>query len=149
MYFSMYVVAVSCNSCDTDLRKPTLCSPPVIVVHGPEATGKTDLVTSYLETHSTQHAIVQSRECITARHLFERAVGTCASVLGSQEHQNTLEPPPACENVNALANVLASLLQDVSSFVLVLDGVDEQRDATSSLLPALARIADLVSLHGI
>lgn len=56
-----------------------------------------------------------------------------------------------CEHVSALAVLLGALLdggpkdQGEDRFVLVLDGVDRQREASGTLLPALARLGNMVS----
>lgn len=49
-----------------------------------------------------------------------------------------------CENISALAVHLQDLLKDQERFILVLDGVDKQRDAPPTLLPALARLGETV-----
>lgn len=56
------------------------------------------------------------------------------------------------DHVNGLAVVLKDILEGrrgggdgVKKFVLVLDGVEEQREAQQFLLPALARLGEVVS----
>ena len=61
-----------------------------------------------------------------------------------------------CENLAQLAVEIGRLLDDSNhkggashdtkdKFVLVLDGIDRQRDAPPTLLPALARMGEVVS----
>lgn len=57
---------------------------------------------------------------------------------GAEEYNNR------CENVSALVVHLERLLKDRGKFVLVFDGVDKQRDAPPTLLPALARLGECV-----
>lgn len=64
-----------------------------------------------------------------------------------------------CENLSALAVQLQRLLstegfneeeveEGKAKFVLVFDGVDRQREAPPTLLPALARLGEIVRLFG-
>ncbi|KAL8876158.1 MAG: hypothetical protein Q9198_005595, partial [Flavoplaca austrocitrina] len=39
------------------------------------------------------------------------------------------------------------LLEDQKKFILVFDNIDRQREAAPTLLPALARLGELVSIH--
>ncbi|OCK72912.1 hypothetical protein K432DRAFT_399221 [Lepidopterella palustris CBS 459.81] len=59
-------------------------SRPRIVLHGLEATGKSLISRKILKTIGVAHAIVDSRECITGRHLLEQAIGIAANAIGSQ-----------------------------------------------------------------
>lgn len=127
-----------------------------LVLHGTEATGKTSITTTLLSNFSSipdspiRHAIVDSTQCITARHIFERIVGAVEDTLddagaGKQRGKR-------CETLAQLTVEMRRLLafwkDDESGrrrrFVLVLDGVDRQRDAPPTLLPALARLAEMV-----
>lgn len=83
-------------------------------------------------------------QCITGRHLFERIVGSVADALGWED------VPKRCETLAQLTVELAKMLKYPTRdpawrFVLVLDGVDRQRDAPLTLLPALARLSEIVS----
>jgi len=53
---------------------------------------------------------------------------------------------PRCEHISLLAVVLGDILAKAGcgKFVLVLDGVDAQREAGQMLLAALARLGDIV-----
>ena len=87
---------------------------------------------------------INSIECITARHLFESAVGKVADALQWETR------PSRCETVSQLTVELSKMLKytprpETFRFVLVFDGVDRQRDAPATLLPALARLAEIVS----
>jgi origin recognition complex subunit 5 len=55
-----------------------------------------------------------------------------------------------CEHVSTLTVLLADVLSPskgraVEKFVLVLDGIDKQREASQMLLSALARLGEVVS----
>ena len=91
------------------------------------------------------HAILSSRECITGRHLLERSLAACAaSIRALPEAEIDLPAYSRCESLSAFTVQLQRLLEGREKFVLVLDGVDRQRDAPPTLFPALARIGEVV-----
>ena len=49
-----------------------------------------------------------------------------------------------CENLSTLTVHLQKLLEKQEKFVLVFDGVDKQREAPPTLLPALARLGEVI-----
>lgn len=50
-----------------------------------------------------------------------------------------------CESISAFVVNLQQLLEEAARFVLVIDGIDRQREAAPTLLPALARLGEVVS----
>ncbi|RDW88058.1 origin recognition complex subunit Orc5-like protein [Coleophoma cylindrospora] len=137
-----------------------------LVVHGLEATGKSAITRALLEglceSSSVQHrrssngasqagllyAIIDSRECITGRHLLEQVIGAVAKAVGYTGNIRR------CENITQLVVELRKLIEwwcspdpelaQMRSFVLVFDGIDRQREAPPTLLPALARLGELI-----
>jgi origin recognition complex subunit 5 len=124
------------------------------VIYGTESTGKSAIAAAVLEKLGSeelgedgtglQYAIVNSAECITSRHLFETVVAKVATTI-QWEH-----PPSKCETVSQLNVELSKMLKYTSRpdgfrFVLVFDGIDCQREAPATLLPALARLSEMVS----
>ncbi|KAH6997007.1 origin recognition complex subunit Orc5 [Ilyonectria destructans] len=125
-----------------------------LVVHGTSATGKSAIVEQLLErlvAHMStepqaggfQAAVVNSVQCITGRHLFERIIGAVADALQWED------VPRRCESLAQLTVELVKMLKYPARdprwrFVLVLDAVDRQRDAPSTLLPALARLSEII-----
>ncbi|EEY17294.1 conserved hypothetical protein [Verticillium alfalfae VaMs.102] len=127
-----------------------------IVLHGTEATGKSAIVEALLRQLASPHAgsdrrsigdnyaIMNSIQCITARHLFERTLNAVVDAIGWHTR------PRACETTAQLAVELSKMLKGAESqpphsrFVLVFDSVDRQREAPHTLLPALARLPELV-----
>lgn len=98
-------------------------------------------------------AIIKSAECITGRHLLERTLGAVARALDRKDYASR------CENLAQLVVGLGKLLERYRDgyprdhgrlgdqgmrFVLVFDGIDRQRDAPNTLLPALARMGEVV-----
>lgn len=129
------------------------------MLYGLEATAKSAVTKAVLEKLSTDQAsrlkfaVVKSAECITARHLLERTLGHVVRALDRSDYNSR------CENLAQLVVELGKLLQghrDESAgdgsgfcaqgrrFVLVFDGIDRQRDAPGTLLPALARLGEMV-----
>ncbi|KAK6955611.1 hypothetical protein Daesc_003253 [Daldinia eschscholtzii] len=128
-----------------------------LIIHGTEATGKSAVTSRLLEALSSptatsddapllNYAIVKSVECVTARHLYERVVGQVADAL-QWEGRGTIG---RCETVAALTVELTKMLkydqprERDSRFVLVFDGIDRQREAPPTLLPALARLSEII-----
>lgn len=149
--------------------KPSTASTRNIVLYGLEATGKSAISSRVLsllaapqeydeedgipmDREPLRYAIVKSAECITGRHLFEATVGAVAEAVGWRKDVGR------CENIAQLVVVVGNMLESIqpgarawgetgaaSKFVLVFDGIDRQRDAPPTLLPALARLAEIVS----
>ncbi|KAF7545275.1 hypothetical protein G7046_g9602 [Stylonectria norvegica] len=123
-----------------------------LVVHGTTATGKSAITETLLASLAThlgpgvlQFAVVQAVQCITGRHLFERIVGAVADALAWED------VPRRCESLAQLTVELVRMLKYPARdarwrFVLVFDAIDRQRDAPPTLLPALARLSEIVSL---
>ena len=123
------------------------------MLHGTEATGKSAITAALLaklvaqtghDEPSVRYAIVNSLECITSRHLYETVVGKVADALEWDA------APSRCETVSQLTVELSKMLKytprpEDFRFVLVFDAIDRQRDAPHTLLPALARLSEIVS----
>ncbi|KAI9697734.1 MAG: hypothetical protein M1820_007721 [Bogoriella megaspora] len=128
------------------LLSPTLPNPSTIVLHGLEATGKSAILRRYLDISKLHHAVVSSRDCITGRHLLERIFAACAETIAAGPGTNIdLVDYNRCENISALVAQLQKLLEGREKFILVLDGIDRQRDAPPTLFPALARFSEMIS----
>ncbi|KAL2018637.1 hypothetical protein VTK56DRAFT_540 [Thermocarpiscus australiensis] len=123
-----------------------------LVIYGTEATGKSAITAALLARlggqtgdceFSLRYAIVNSVECITARHLYETVVGKVADALEWDA------APSRCETLSQLTVELSKMLKytprpEGFRFVLVFDGIDRQRDAPHTLLPALARLSEII-----
>ncbi|KAL1311105.1 hypothetical protein AAFC00_001310 [Neodothiora populina] len=127
------------------LLSPTLPSPPTVVCHGPEATGKTGLLSAYLQGSGIKHARISCVECITGRYLLERTLAACSDAVHSSQDANSESTVPTkCESISSLASALEQLFDGLDKFVLVLDGIDEQREAPPTMLPALTRLGMMI-----
>ncbi|KAI9782209.1 MAG: hypothetical protein M1839_005323 [Geoglossum umbratile] len=128
------------------LFAPNIPSPPSVVIHGLEATGKSVIVKNVLNTVGTRYAVVRVQECITVRHLLERTVAACGDAIASTLDSDLNRVVNGrCENTSVLAVQLQKLLGSTTQkLVLVFDGVDRQREAPPTLLPALARLGELI-----
>lgn len=103
-----------------------------------------------LDSSALLHAIIPCKECITGRHLLERTISACLDALETASGQ-TIDRSRyiRTESLSVLTVHLQTLLSGTQNFVLVFDGVDEQREAPHTLLPALARLSEIVSLFTI
>lgn len=95
-----------------------------------------------------QYAIVDSVECVTGRHLFETTIRKVAEAIGLESFTSR------CENLAQLTFELSTMLKyppqpEARHFVLAFDGVDRQKEAPPTLLPALARLSEIVRLTSI
>ncbi|KAF1994152.1 hypothetical protein P154DRAFT_557396 [Amniculicola lignicola CBS 123094] len=132
------------------LFSPSLPAPSLLVAHGLTATGKTSVIKTFLSLAEIPHAFINSRECITGRHLLERTTAACLDALdghgGEGEGKIDRRPYARTENINALAMNLQRMLENwgQARLVLVLDGIDAQREAPATLLAALARFGERI-----
>lgn len=84
-------------------------SPASIVVHGLEATGKTLILKSFLESSGSSFSWVPCHECVTTRHLVERIAATVSESIGIVEGATS---SARCENVSVLAVQLQQILKE-------------------------------------
>ncbi|KAB8212453.1 hypothetical protein BDV34DRAFT_208221 [Aspergillus parasiticus] len=122
--------------------------PAAIVVHGISATCKSTIVRAVLSALEVPHAIVRSTECITGRHLLTKILWATLEALGKRDEWENYGKG-RCEHVSTLAVLLSECLASRSGkamekFVLVLDGIDKQREAPQTLLSALARLGEII-----
>ncbi|KAL6720286.1 hypothetical protein ACLMJK_002207 [Lecanora helva] len=116
-----------------------------LVVHGGRATGKSYTVTSILDNIDTPSAVVRSQECITTRHLLERALSSVnAAIIEKAQVEPERKFDGKCESISTFVVELQRLLEGVERFILVFDGIDRQRESAPTLLPAIARLGELI-----
>ncbi|KAL1838894.1 hypothetical protein VTJ49DRAFT_2085 [Mycothermus thermophilus] len=158
LIISTLAQAFPCREAQIRALATLLCQPTAapcrnLVVYGTEATGKTAITSALLarladqdndnEPPNLRYAIVSSPECITARHLYETVVAKVAVAL------EWTDSPSRCESLSQLHVELCKMLKYPSRppgfrFVLVLDAIDRQREAPHTLLPALARLSEII-----
>lgn len=130
-------------------EQPAIPSPATLVVHGISATCKSTIVRAVLSSLDVPHAIVKSAECITGRHLLTKILLTALESLGLKDEWEKFGKGK-CEHASSLAVLLANALDSkmgkVQKFVIVLDGIDKQREAPYTMLSALARLGEVVSI---
>ncbi|KAF2280490.1 uncharacterized protein EI97DRAFT_369283 [Westerdykella ornata] len=129
------------------LYSQSLPFPPLLVAHGLPCTGKSALIKAFLEAASLPHVIVNCRECITGRHLLERTVGGCLDALDATgDGKMDRRPYSRTENLSSLVVNLQKMLEGRrDKFIVVFDGIDAQREAPPTLLPALTRFGEIIS----
>ncbi|OQE28862.1 hypothetical protein PENSTE_c003G00597 [Penicillium steckii] len=130
------------------LFNPHLPSPSTLVVHGISATCKSTIIRGVLSTLEVPHAVVRSSECITGRHLLTKILWNTLEALGQKDEWEKFGKG-RCEHVSTLAVLLDECLaarapEKRGKFVLVLDEIDRQREASPTLLSALARLGDII-----
>lgn len=131
---------------DTDNRcQDQFPSPSLLVVHGPRETYKSETLRHHLDEEGLDYAFVDCTECLSQRHLLARTFAQCIKKLGKQDE---LERYDRIDSINALSSNLKRLLDGRHErLLLVLAGIDEQKGASHTLLPALARLGERVRLE--
>ncbi|KAH6642395.1 origin recognition complex subunit 5 C-terminus-domain-containing protein [Boeremia exigua] len=119
--------------------------PPFANVHGLTATGKSSILRSYLHLTRLPYAIINVRECITARHLLERIVAASLDAV-EEAYDETVDRRPYArtENLSALCVNLQRMLEGRGRFVLVLDAIDKLREGGGTLIAALGRLGERI-----
>lgn len=108
-----------------------------------------------LSEASIPHAIIRCQECITGQHLLTKILLEVLGALGLLDSGDWERfGKGKCEHVSSLAVFLGDALNTPAfaaaaseKFVVVLDGIDTQREASHTLLAALARLGEVVSLY--
>ena len=90
-----------------------------------------------------RYAVVNCRECLSQRHVLSKIFARCLKVV---DEEVDLYGYDRIDSINALVSNLRKLFQArEEKLVLLIVGVDQQRGASTTLFPALARLGDLVS----
>lgn len=143
--------------------KDTYPSPPLLVASGLDQVNKIHVLTTCLTSRNLSFAIVKVRDCLSQRHLLSKIFAACISAgVGSQQtddFEDSLQQLvdegryDRIDSTNALMHNLQKLYhvqpqqskgKTSSRLVLILDGIDMLRGASLNLLPALARLGDMV-----
>ncbi|CUS09996.1 unnamed protein product [Tuber aestivum] len=114
-------------------------SPPALVLHGLEATGKTTILRAFLDRTEASYTWVACHECVTVRQLVERiSAGVTESVGGGDDAGRA-------GDVCALGVRLSVALSGAErKHFLVLDRVDRTREGSSVLFAALGRLGEMI-----
>lgn len=135
--------------------QPNFLSPPTTVVYGVKSTGKTLTINSILQSSNTRYATVQSADWVDSRQLLEAIVLAVANISTKEGEKNNKEGDQVvadniigrrCENISSFVIHLQLLLEGKGKTILVLDGIDRQREPWLTLLPAIARLGEVVCL---
>lgn len=128
-------------------KQPHFPSPPVLVAYGLEGTDKLKCITRVLESRARTHVVVKCADCLSQRHLLSKIFAACIVALREAEH---IEEYGKIDTMNSLVVNLQRLFERTArdgrcqKLVLVLKCIDEQRGGTTTLLPSLARLPDLM-----
>lgn len=134
-----------------------------LVIHGSEATGKSSVTKQLVEqlSHNNEastnqspaliHATVNVARCISARHFFESIIAAVTNAVRAWNGNRDGEAESQrCETLAQLAASLGAIFNEpqlsdgLTHFILVLDGMDKQRDPPPTLMPALARLCETI-----
>ncbi|KAK6372616.1 hypothetical protein LTR64_004534 [Lithohypha guttulata] len=119
-------------------------SPDVLVAYGPEDVAKLETIQHALTSRNIHYVVVNCRECLSQRHLLSKIFSRCVKSLDSE---GALEEAryDRLDSINALFGNLKKLLQPrEEKLVVILACADQQRGATATLFPALARLCDSI-----
>lgn len=146
------ISAISCREAQirqlaTIFGQPNFCSPSTTVIHGVKSTGKSLTISSVLEACNARHVVVQSADWIDSRELLEAAISAVVSLSnnGTEENVSKEIVDGRCESISAFVVQLQLLLEGKENTILVFDGIDRQREPWLTLLPAVARLGEVVS----
>lgn len=147
--------------------QPDFLSPSTTVVYGVKSTGKSLTIKSVLEScNITRHAIIQSADWVDSRELLEAVISAIVNMSkkeeeeeegeeGEEEEEKEVEEENnnkehidgrGCKSISAFVVQLQLLLEGKGKTILVFDGIDRQQEPWLSLLPAIARLGEIVSL---
>ena len=140
---ALYSVSLPLQFCgSSNSGQANLPPPPVTVAYGLEGTGRLEVISAVLEARSLCHATIKCREFLSQRHLLGKMFAACVHAIGQDE---TLEQYDRVDSLNSLSINMQRLFRNTrQSMVLVLDSIDELKGAGSTMLPALARLGDMV-----
>lgn len=133
-------------------------SPSTTVIYGVNSTGKTLAIRSVLESCNPRHAIVQSADWVDPQELLQAvisAIGDIPNLLPEEEEEGGEEEvhqrgdvssyfTGGCETISSFVVQLQLLLESKGHITLVFDGIDKQRAPWPTLLPAIARLGEIV-----
>ncbi len=121
----------------------TFPSPPILVAYGFEQSSRRDVIYNVLQAREIDHAVVKSKECLSQRHLLSKIFAASITALGLAGQVEQFEKT---DSINALLGNLRKLFErlDGRKLVVVIEDVDDLRQSGPTLLPALARLGDLV-----
>ena len=104
-------------------------------------------ISSVLESCNARHVVVQSADWVDSRELLEAAISAVVNISneGNEENESKDIIDGRCESISAFVVQLQLLLEGKGNTILVFDGIDRQREPWLTLLPAVARLGEVVS----
>ena len=76
--------------------------------------------------------------------MLERTLASCTDTIQNTSGSQNVSSSSKCESLSSLTSSLERLLHNVDKFVLIIDGIDEQREAPPNMLPAISRLGELI-----
>ena len=131
--------------------QPSFVSPSTTIVYGVESTGKSLTVSSVLESCcNIRHALVHSADWMDTGELLEAIIVGVTNISIENGLKASMDPVKIHERIRwddltSFYNKIRLLLEGKGHTILVLDGIDRQREAWQTLLPAMSRLGEIVS----
>ncbi|KIW68367.1 hypothetical protein PV04_04320 [Phialophora macrospora] len=118
-------------------------SPSLLVAYGLEQSSKREVIINVLRAREVNHALIKTNECLSQRHLLSKIFAACITALG---YDGQIDRYEKMDSINALLGNLRRLFgrAEGRKFVLVVEDADELKQPGPTLLPALARLGDVI-----
>lgn len=160
--------AISCREAQIRQLAAIFCSaqlsssPSTTVVHGVKSTGKSLTISSLFKScnqkkNNIRHAIVRSADWLDSRELLQAVLSAVVNISKEENMKKNVvdrdtdidtdntDGRRRCESISAFVVQLQLLLEGKGKTILVIDGIDRQREPWQTLLPAIARLGEVVS----
>jgi hypothetical protein len=112
-------------------------------LYGLRSSGKTETTEAVLAARKLPYVAIKCKQCLSQRHLLGKIFAACAQSVGQEDD---LAQYDRVDSLNALGVNLQQLFEGREErMILVLDTVEDVKGASATLLPALARLGDMVS----
>jgi origin recognition complex subunit 5 len=115
----------------------------VLTLYGLRSSGKIETTEAVLKARALPYVVIKCKQCLSQRHLLSKIFAACAQSVGQEDNLATYD---RVDSLNSLGVNLQRLFEGRKQrVILVLDTVEDVKGASTTLLPALARLGDMVS----
>lgn len=129
---------------DDLIGSPSEPLPNAIYVYGHTGTGKTAIVTEFLQSLPIKSKILSCIECYTSKLLYEHVLNSFYSHTVSKSNNYT--PFVKCESMHGFIESLRQLPAD-SSYIICLEDAERLRDMDINILPTVLRLQEMTGLN--
>lgn len=120
--------------------------PSTLYISGGSSTGKTSIVSAFLNTFNIKHAIINLIECYTSKILFESILN---KLMGHRIDPKVGAPYAKCDNLMDFVRHIqqtAESSDELSGSVIVIDKAEELRNMEFNLLPGFLTLRELAGV---